>query len=213
MLFFKITLCIIVLLTILLSIPFYISAEYKKNAFNNYAEVKLKVLGFKLKLIPNDKKPEEPVKKKKEKKEKAEDTEKEDFLEKFKIKFDNWLDAFNAVKWDIANILDYLAGKLVRVKDLYIGMIFGFDDAAANGIMTGVLNGVVYNILGFAHRHMTIEKWKVNIQPDFYAKRFDAEVRCILRIKPVHIIVVALKVLKMYFKLRRLNKKLKEGKE
>jgi len=209
-LFFKIMLCIIILLAVLLSIPFYIELWYKKNAVDNIAEVKLKIFGITITLVPSKPKKD---KKEKPKKSESDDGEKEDFFEKFKIKFDNWLDAFSYIKKDIAGILDYLTRKLVVIKQISFAMIFGFDDAAINGIMTGVFNGVVYNILGFANRHITIKKWNVNINPDYYAKRFDIDTQCILRIKPVHIIVVAFKVLKIYFKLRKLSKRLNKGKE
>lgn len=195
-----------VLLASLLLIPFYIDIEYVKNAAENKTKIVFKFLGIKFTLKPHRKK-ESPPDSRAEK-------EKKDFsLEKFKDSFDLWLTRFKAVKEDIGGVLDYLQKKPVNIDDLSLTVIFGFDDAAVNGIMTGVLNGVAYNILGFACRHITIKKHRLSLNPDFYAKRFDINLKCILKLKGVHIIIVVIKLLKIYFKDKKTILKHTEGEE
>lgn len=177
----------------LLLIPFYIDIEYTKNAAENKTKIVFKFL--KIRFTPKPRPKED-----KQNTDSAEKPKKKFSFKKFKSGFDLWIARFNAVKDDIGDMLDYLGRRAVNIDTFSLTLLFGFDEAATNGIMTGVLNGIAYNILGFLCRHITVRKHKLNIQPDYYAARFDVNVKCILKLKGVHIIIVVIKLMKIYFK-------------
>ncbi len=198
-LFFKVILCIILLIVTLLYIPFYFDVEYVKNAIENRTRVKLKILWITIVLVPK-KKPKHA--KKAEKEETA--SEKPNVKELLK-NMDFNLGTFGKIKADIADILKFLSRKAVKVKNLEFGLNFGFDDAPTTGITTGVFNALAYNGLAFLHNNITINKWKIDISPDFNKERFDIGIKCIVRIKSAHIIIALIKLLKIFFKIKKMK--------
>ncbi len=187
---------IITLIAIVLLVPLTIEVEYKKNVTENKVTAKVKYMGITIDLLkrqPNQKhKADKPQK----------EAKKLSFSE-VKQAIEKGSDIFSEIREDIVHILEYLSRRAVRVNLIKLHIVFGFDDAMYTGMMTGLLNGVAYNVLGLLHHHLTIQKWDVVIQPDFYTARFDIETQGILKIKNVHIMYIGVKMLKLYFKARK----------
>lgn len=177
-----------------LFIPIRIVADYKRDAVNNTAEVYLKYLFFKFRLTGG----------KKGKKAEKKTKEKEPFsFEGQKRKLTEAVRVFDLVKGDVGKILDYAAERALVFENIETEIEFGFEDAMHTGIFTGILNGFVYSVLGFIHNRSNLKKMNVNIQPMFGKICFDLHVGCILRVKAVHIIVIAFSVLKLLRKLKK----------
>ena len=110
---------------------------------------------------------------------------------------------FEYFKSDISKILICAKEKAVKIKNFDVNIAFAGSDAMNTGIYTGVLNAIVYNLLAVVNNSVGIEEISVDIKPDFnmpaYAK---AKISCILNTKLAHIIVILIKVLKIYIKYK-----------
>ena len=80
------------------------------------------------------------------------------------------------------------------------------EDPALTGILSGMVYGVYYNLLALIDQNLRLEKTETNISPNFQTPCFDLRFRCILRIKPAHIIIVLLKCFKIYLKYKKEKK-------
>ena len=182
------------LLLVLLLIPIRLEFDYKKDAVTNKVRFDLKYIIFKFPLYKDKDKNDKPQKEKKEK---------EPFsFEREKNKIEGYIKAFDSIKDDAGKILDYAASRAAVFDNVEVETEFGFEDAMHTGIFTGILNGFIYSVLGFIHNRSNLKKMNVNIQPVFGNTCFNLHIRCILHLKNVHIIVVAVNVLRLLRKLR-----------
>ncbi|MBO5059800.1 MAG: DUF2953 domain-containing protein [Clostridia bacterium] len=189
---------LVLLIVILLLIPIRLELEYKKDAVANKVTLDIKYMFFKLRLF------EDKEKKKKKKSKAKQKKEKKSFsFETQKAKLEGYWDLFKSIKADAARILEYTASRAMVFDNVEFETEFGFSDAMHTGIFTGLLNGFVYGVLGFVHNHSTLRKMNVNIQPVFEKTCFDLHIRCILHLKNVHIIIVAVNVLKILRKIKK----------
>lgn len=192
-----------VLLALLL-IPIRLEVDYKKDAVTNKVTVYLKYLFWKFCLYKDKDKNKTKDKKKKKK---QPEKEKEPFsFSREKERIERYIKAFDSIKDDAGKILDYAASKAAVFDNIEVETEFGFEDAMHTGIFTGILNGFVYSVLGFIHHRSNLKKMNVNIQPVFGKICFDLRIRCILHLKNVHIIVVAVNVLRLLRKLKKLER-------
>lgn len=198
MLFFvllSVIILLVVLFFIFLFVPFYLEAFYTKDAVTNTVKLNVRYLGMTFSLIPKKSK-------KKIKQPQEEDSQSFSF-DTFKQGFDVFHEKFNDIKDDIIDILKFLSRRAVFFKQLKLRIQFGFEDAMATGITKGLLDGMLYNLVGLLYRYVRIEDWSIETVPDFEHPRFDIETQCILKIKNVHIMIIAIKGLKLYFKLKK----------
>ncbi|MBQ7986092.1 MAG: DUF2953 domain-containing protein [Clostridia bacterium] len=187
---------ILALIFVLLMIPVRLLVDYKKDEVTNETSLVIKYLFWNFKLF-GDKKKEKPEKEKpKEEKKPLSFSEKRDKISKY-------IKIFEDTKDEIREILDYSARRAIVFEKIYTDIEFGFEDAMHTGIFTGVLNGFVYGVLGFIHQHSNLMDMKVNIQPIFENPCFKVKAGCILRLKNVHIIIVAINILKILRKIRK----------
>jgi len=191
-----ILLAVLVLVLVLLLMPVRIFLDYKKDETTNETSMVIKYMFFKFKVLGDKKK-------KKPKKEKEPKEKKSTSFEEKRETVSKYIKIFEETKDDAAEILDYAASRAVVFERIYTNIEFGFDDAMHTGIFTGVLNGFVYGVLGFIHQHSTLSDMRVNIQPVFDNPRFKVEAGCIVRLKNVHIIIVAINILKILRKIRK----------
>ena len=191
-----ILLAVLVLVLVLLLMPVRIFLDYKKDETTNETSMVIKYMFFKFKVLGDKKK-------KKPKKEKEPKEKKSTSFEEKRETVSKYIKIFEETKDDAAEILDYAARRAVVFERIYTNIEFGFDDAMHTGIFTGVLNGFVYGVLGFIHQHSTLSDMRVNIQPVFDNPRFKVEAGCIVRLKNVHIIIVAINILKILRKIRK----------
>lgn len=185
------------LILVLLFVPVRIKVSYSYDEARGKTSAMLEYLWFKYNLFGG----KEKSKKEKKPKEKK---EKEKFsFEKQKAKLEKYIGIFKSIKADLGKILDYLTKRATVFENISVEVEFGFENAMHTGIFTGLLNGFVYSVLGFIHNKAVLENMDVNIQPLFEKPCFKASGVCILRSKPVHIIVIAGWVLKILRKIRK----------
>ncbi len=191
---------LLVLLLALLFIPIRLEIDYKKDAVTNKVNFDLKYICFKFRLFEDKDKNKKPKKEKEDKGKK----EKEPFsFESAKAKIEGYIKTFESVKDDAGKILDYTASRAAVFDNIEVETEFGFEDAMHTGIFTGILNGFVYSVLGLIHHRSNLKKMNVNIQPVFGNVCFNLHIRCILHLKNVHIIVVAVNVLRLLRKIKK----------
>lgn len=184
---------------LLLFIPIRFEVDYKRDALENKVTATLKYAGLKLRLFDNTEKKDKP-----EKRTEKKPKEKEPFsFEREKKKIEKYVKVFESIKADIIKTLQYMARRAVVVDNIEVESEFGFSDAMHTGIFTGILNGFVYSVLGVIHHHSTLRQMNVNLQPVFEKTCFDVRIRCILHLKTVHTIVVAVNVLKILRKIKK----------
>ena len=189
-------LIVLALISLLLILPIRIFLDYKKDEGTNEMSLVLRYGFLKFKLLGDKKdKPEKPKKEK----------EPESFDDKRK-KVSKYIKIFEETKDNVAEVLDYTANRAVVIERIYTDIEFGFEDAMHTGIFTGVLNGFVYGVLGFIHHHSNLQDMRVNIQPVFNNPCFKVKAGCIVRLKNVHIIIVAVKLLKMLMKIKNIER-------
>lgn len=187
-------LSVLAVLFILLLLPVRIYADYKRNELSNEGTLYIRYAFWKFGISDR---------KKKDKKEKTAEEKKSLSFEEMRDKISAYIKIFEETKDDVARVLDYTAGRALVFEKVYTEIEFGFEDAMHTGIFTGVLNGFIYGVLGFIHQHSTLKDMRVNIQPVFENPCLEVKTGCILRLKNVHIIIVAINILKILRKIRK----------
>lgn len=187
----------IILLLLFVPITFEYAVSYDGN-FKNRFLIKF----FPLKKELSKKTVKEKKKQKKEKKKKKISEIIEDMKYYKKL--------YNVFKSDISMILKYAKDNAIKIKKVSIDIAFAGKDAMQTGIFTGVVNATCYNMVAVIDRTVGIEDWSVNVEPDFHKNAFvDAKIHCILNTKFAHIIVVLIRVLKIYLKHKSMRKNIK----
>lgn len=187
---------LLALMLLLLLIPIRIELDYKKDEVTNDVALYVKYMFFKFRVFKDkDKNGEEKQDEPKEKKPFS--------FEGMKDKIENYIKFFESIKDDAGKILDYAASRAAVFDNVEVESEFGFEDAMYTGIFTGIFNGFVYSVLGFVHNRSNLKKMNVNLQPVFDKTCFNLHLRCILHLKNVHIIVVALNVLRLLRKIKK----------
>lgn len=188
---------IIALIFVLLLLPIRLLVDYKKDEVTSEKSFVIRYLFWNFKLFGDkNKEKKKPQEKPKEEKKPISFNEKRDKVSKY-------IKIFEDTKDEIGQILDYASEKALVFEKIYTDIEFGFEDAMHTGIFTGVLNGFVYGVLGFVHQHSKLMDMRVNIQPVFDNPCFKVQAGCILRLKNVHIIIVAINILKILRKIRK----------
>lgn len=189
-----ILLAVLLLIFVLLLLPIRLLVDYKKNEETNETSLILQYAFLKFRLFGDEKKPkaDKPPKEKKPL----------SFEEK-RDKVSAYIKIFEETKDDIREVLEYASSRAVLIEKIYTDIEFGFSDAMHTGIFTGVLNGFVYGVLGFIHQHSHLLDMRVNIEPNFENPCFKINTGCILKLKNVHIIIVAINLLKILRKIRK----------
>ena len=105
------------------------------------------------------------------------------------------------LRWTYSEVVEYLKHRMV-LKELKLNIAAGTGDAFYTGLLGGVLWSVAGLITAFFENNFKVEKRKIYIRPEFTKKVFNVDLYCIFTLKTVHIIVVALKILYRYLKIR-----------
>lgn len=191
-----IILSITAVLAVLISIPLYFEIRYIYDDKAGRYQVFFKYLFFKVMLLPKDEK-KKNASKSENIKEKDETSKKQFSYEDFK----RYHDGIKLYWDDICDILYILFKKSVHTKKLSLYAYFGFDDPMLTGIATGAANALVYNLLSVIERYSNLYDKEIHLNPDFDKPVFYINTHCIIKIKSVHIIVIAVKILKLFFKI------------
>lgn len=183
---------VIMMVSVLLLISLKITVSSQGDKTNREFSVILKYGFVKIKLYPKGK--NKPPKEKKEPKRLSFDEE--------KANLEKCIRVFDAVKTDIEELLTYLSKKAVSFENVEVNSEFGFENAMHTGIFTGLYNGFVYSVLGLIHHKSNLKKMNVCLNPEFNKVCFTWNFLCIVKLKPVHIIIAAVNVLKIYRKIK-----------
>lgn len=115
-------------------------------------------------------------------------------------------------------IIKKLLGKLrhrIYITQLFVRLEYGTDNPANTGMIYGSIWGLVGSLYPIFTRYFHIVYPTLDITPDFYDKRFDIEVRSIIKVRAAHIINAAFASLFMpaitYFKDKILKGREKNG--
>lgn len=187
------TAIILILLVCLFAVPIRLSISFKKASAGSdlYAYVKI---GFKkIPLFPREKQSAAPEKQPVKKNESGGSVG-----DKIKAA----LEFFRKYNSEIRAIADYASRHAVRFERIYFHMTYSTADAAATGILCGVINGVVYGLLGAVHQRAELRAADIEICPDFGGQRLELDSECIAKLKNVHIIVITLKFIKLWLKIK-----------
>lgn len=195
-----IVIAIILVFAILLFVPSVLEYSFKWNENEKKTVIVFRYLFIKIVLMPKNKK--------NKKYKKAEKTK-----EKKKYKFDDvknsvkkYYKIVKTVKDDILKILSYAKDKLIILKKIDIALKFDFEDPMKTGIHTGTINGAVYNVLGIVDNFVGIDNFRVDIVPLFENRDyFDIDISGIVKIKNVHIMVILIKLIKVYYKVKKIK--------
>ena len=191
-------LIVLVLMGAFLTVPVLLTFDINAVDKNINGKVILKYGFFKIVLYP--KKPKE------KKKNKNSTSKKQLTFEGAKNIYQRIKRIYAQCKSDIADILGYAALKSVTIDELKTNIKFDFENPMHTGIATGVINASVYNVYALLDNAVTIKVKEVNIEPLFYnARYFKADIFGIVRLKNVHIMVMLIKLIKVYFKIRKIK--------
>ena len=208
-----ITLIIIALFAILFSIHFKVRLCFAIGGDNT---IELKYGFLKFRILPK-KAGKEIVKEVEE--EAGEEPEKPEKPKK-KQDIKKLLRLIKAVYKDLKDglfkILGYIIKRAVTIHELNISADYGFDDPMKTGMITGMANAAVYNIIGLLQRHMKLKKWSVSLNPDFNEEKLKAGIYAVLGTNVWHILALGgifiATAVKILYKAWRLNRNEQSGK-
>lgn len=91
----------------------------------------------------------------------------------------------------VYNTIKQFSGKMrykIIIPMLRIKLEYGTGDPASTGLAYSSVWGMVGILYPIAARYLRISYPTLDITPDFYGKRFDVEIRSIIKVRPAHII-------------------------
>lgn len=195
---FSLITLILLLLILVFFLPVKIILEYKLEGLNDYALIKISLLGDCLKYRYRF-----PGKsgKKGEKKKRKEDEEVE------RSKLNGFMDKIKNIGEIYAIVKTFK--KFLREKILLEEYRIDVDIGTGDAYYTGILYGMIWSGIGtlnalISNTFKTLKR-QMRVRPDFSKEKFKAEVYCIFRIKMVHIIVVGIKFLLYYLRKKKLK--------
>lgn len=189
----------VMLIFVLLFMPIRVRVSFFRTGDEKGANAVLEFCKIKIRIYDSGKNP------KNEKKEK--DEKKAPHFDKESIKLEKWINIFENTKEDVGKVLRRIGEKALVFENIKVHAKFGFSDAMHTGIFTGTANGLVYGVLGVIHHNSRLKKMDVRLEPVFNETCFCAECECIVRSKLVHIIIIAINVLKILRKIRKIERR------
>lgn len=95
--------------------------------------------------------------------------------------------------WDILRKFSGDIKHRIHITSLWIRLDYGTGDPANTGMLYGSIWGAIGVIYPLALRYVQMVYPVMEITPDFYGKRFDLEVKSIIKVRPAHIINALIK--------------------
>jgi hypothetical protein len=95
--------------------------------------------------------------------------------------------AYRNNKYKIIPIIKYIAFK-IRIRDLYLKLSIGTGNAAATGILYGILWIVLGSVMTYARSFFNISEPKITVIPIFDNVQIIVDFSCIISMKSGHII-------------------------
>lgn len=193
----------VVLLAVLLIllVPVHTVVTFRKNPSGRGLEIDVKIAFVKFKIYPSDKDGQKHSNKKKIIKEQPKQSKKSVFES-----ISSGIELYKLIKGEVGEILDYTSRKAVRFELIRFNLRYGVGDAAKTGILYGVISGILYGMLANISNRTTVDETDISIVSEFSAAVLETDGKCIVKLQNVHIIVIAVKLFKLY-------RTVKKGKE
>lgn len=204
-----ITAAVLAFIMLILLIPVDCIIDFSYNKDKNRGYIILSYAFLKIKILPTEKKIEKAAKDTEEEAEKEVPKKDRQSVEGT-VKFAE--EVYAELKDDIKNLISHFFKKTLRVKELNISSKFGTGDAMYTGIITGGLNGFVYNVISAVDRHMQLDKWNVSLEPDFDNSCLAAGVYCKIRTRCVYVINLGIMAVILLLKILKIKRRMsKDG--
>ena len=195
MIIFAITALILILIFALLFLKIQAGIEYLHSGKEQKLIVHLCILGIPIKIrIPLNKK--KKAKKEIKKSENKKQSKKRLTFSRFKKICSGIYSAYSESKNDIKEVLSDLRQK-IEFKTVDFKVHFGLSDAAKTGIATGAVWTSSSCLVSVINQMFGIRKIDLDVVPDFNRECFNLYIKSILILRPVHIISIGLKALKI----------------
>ncbi len=112
-------------------------------------------------------------------------------------------ESLGAVAQDYSKLLEDLLDTLhaylgdlrhrLEISRLWIRIDFGTGNPAHTGMLYGTFWGLLGVLYPLCQRYVCMEYPRLVLNPDFYQKHWDFELKCIIKVRPAHIINAFLK--------------------
>lgn len=201
-----IVLIILAILMIILLIPVRIFLRLNVDD----GEVTIKYAFLKIKLYPREvmeKSEEEPDENKSDNDEPKKKPDKAMYFDFLKAIFDD----FKAIASKLGR---YTLRHAVRIRELNVSGVFGLGDPMYTGMLCGVIYPLIYNAIGVLDRNMRLDKWDVNLNPDFNNMKLSAGIYAEIRTRAAHFIAMLLislgsliRITRKYFSIKKSHRK------
>lgn len=95
--------------------------------------------------------------------------------------------------------------RYAKLKICYINVSIATDDAAKTALVYGAVSGVIYTVLEFFDTFLMINKnyKKISVIPDFSSETSTANVKIILKLKPIHALLALMHLSPVLVKERK----------
>ncbi len=185
-----ILLCLLVLLGILIFTPIRLFLTFFKKDEDADFKVTLKIGFIERILYPSEKKQTKVTDKKQDK-------------PSVKDRINSSVELYKMIWEDVKELLLYASKNALKFENLTFHIDYGTGDAAATGILYGVISGIVYGIWGIIGNNAVLESYDIDIRPDYYNTLLSLDGKCIVKLRNVHIIIIGFKVIKLLKKMKK----------
>ena len=188
--FLIILLCLLVLFGILIFTPIRLFLTFCKKDEGSDFKVTLKIGFIERILYPQEKK-------------KTKGTDEKQDKPSVKDRITSGIELYKMIWEDVKEILLYASKNALKFENLTFHIDYGTGDAAATGILYGVISGIVYGIWGVIGNNAILESYDIDIRPDYYNALLSLDGKCIVKLRNVHIIFIGFKVIKLLKKMKK----------
>lgn len=187
----------LLLFAVFLFLPSQFGLEYEYKDGVQRLVLHIRCLGIPLKIkIPLSKHAEQGKEKKKKEAEAVESFKKKMTFSRFRSIASGMKKAYRETEGDIADILSQIRQK-TSFESICFTLNFGLSNAAKTGIATGAAWASSSCVLSVLDRMFGIKKMYLDVVPDFNREHFHLYLKSILRLRPVHIISIGIRMIKI----------------
>lgn len=183
------------LFALILFLPLLAGIEYLNQDGKQKLFLRIRLLGIPLKIRVPIKNETKKPKKEREKKDEEKPKKKLTFA-RFRTIIDGFCEAYDETKDDIKDVLSDIRKKL-EFQTLVFHVHFGLSDAAKTGIATGATWTSASCALSVLNQMFAVRNLSLDVAPDFNRECFELHIKSILKLRPVHIISIGLKIIKI----------------
>ena len=194
---------IILLICILLILPVSLDLKYLYLGGSGRMTVRAGILALHVTVFDSAK--QEKMKTEESEEAKKDDEKKEDESAKKEKKEKLDFGRMKKILSESLKLLSYLSKRLT-VDRLKLHFHIGLEDAAATGIATGAAWAFLYDFVSLCDNKLKLKSHSVNVCPDFREEVFETDIRLVISIRIIFAVILAVKAMKLYLKMKGDNK-------